>query len=117
MIMPARRSSKISAIFLLLATSPMSAQEIVAETPKVQTAIDRTPIVEAPITESDRAHWAFQPIKRQSLPSIKETAWPRTPIDALISARLEAKHISPSAEASRSTLLRRLSFDLIGLPP
>ncbi|HZN34002.1 MAG TPA: DUF1549 and DUF1553 domain-containing protein [Pirellulaceae bacterium] len=98
-------------------TSARGQQEIVAETPKNLTPIDRTPIVEAPITDGDRAHWAFAPVARQSLPQAKIPAWPRTAVDAFILAKLEAEGIAPSAEASRATLLRRLSFDLTGLPP
>src|SRR5437667_353370 len=76
-----------------------------------------TPITEAPITSADRSHWSFAPIKNQPIPVVKATAWPRTPIDAFIRAKLEAKSIEPQPEAGRPTLLRRLSFDLTGLPP
>jgi hypothetical protein len=63
------------------------------------------------------AHWAFQPIRRSELPRGKRTAGVRNPIDAFIRARLEQEGISPSPEADRATLIRRLSFDLLGLPP
>lgn len=63
------------------------------------------------------AHWAYQPLTRPALPAVKNAAWARTPIDAFILAKLEAKGLSPAVEADRRTLLRRVSFDLIGLPP
>jgi hypothetical protein len=62
-------------------------------------------------------HWAFQPIVRPPLPSVRDAAWCRSPIDAFVLAKLEKAGIAPSAEADRITLLRRVSLDLIGLPP
>ena len=64
-----------------------------------------------------RRHWAFQPVKAPALPAVKTTAWVKTPVDAFILAQLEAKGMKPSPPASRETLLRRVTFDLIGLPP
>lgn len=62
-------------------------------------------------------HWAFVPPARQALPAVENTRWPLSAIDQFILARLEEVGIQPSPEADRRTLLRRLSFDLIGLPP
>lgn len=62
-------------------------------------------------------HWSFKPIARPPLPQVANRAWFRTPLDAFILARLEKEEIAPSHEASRETLLRRLHFDLVGLPP
>jgi mono/diheme cytochrome c family protein len=62
-------------------------------------------------------HWAFQPIKRPDLPPLKNGSWVRNPIDAFVLAKLEAMGLVPSPEADRSTLIRRLSLDLLGLPP
>jgi hypothetical protein len=62
-------------------------------------------------------HWAFQPIARSSAPAVKNSAWIRNPIDRFILARLEKEGITPSPEADRVTLIRRLSLDLLGLPP
>jgi mono/diheme cytochrome c family protein len=62
-------------------------------------------------------HWAFQPPIRPDLPQIKNREWLRNPIDRFVLARLERENITPSPEADRATLIRRLSLDLIGLPP
>ncbi|HEX5272106.1 MAG TPA: PSD1 and planctomycete cytochrome C domain-containing protein [Gemmataceae bacterium] len=62
-------------------------------------------------------HWAFVPPKRPALPKVKDAAWAREPIDRFILARLEAEGLKPSPEADRVTLLRRVTFDLTGLPP
>jgi len=62
-------------------------------------------------------HWAFQPPKKATLPEVKNTAWAKNPIDRFILARLDKAAITPSPEADRETLLRRVSLDLIGLPP
>src|SRR5438876_679388 len=62
-------------------------------------------------------HWAFVPPERPATPSVKRHAWVRNSIDAFILARLEKDGIAPSPEADRVTLIRRLSLDLLGLPP
>lgn len=72
---------------------------------------------EPPITAEDRQHWAFQPLQRPATPSIKDPAQARTPIDAFILAELQAEGTTLSAPADAATLIRRLSFDLTGLPP
>lgn len=63
------------------------------------------------------SHWAFQPIRRPVLPRIQHSGSIKSPVDHFILARLEKESIDPSPEADRSTLIRRLSFDLRGLPP
>jgi hypothetical protein len=62
-------------------------------------------------------HWSFVAPERPAVPDVKTRAWVRTPIDAFILARLEREGLTPSAPAERGTLLRRLSLDLVGLPP
>jgi mono/diheme cytochrome c family protein len=62
-------------------------------------------------------HWAFVAPKRPALPKVKDAGWAREPLDRFILARLEAEGLKPSPEADRVTLLRRLTFDLTGLPP
>src|SRR5262245_17062057 len=62
-------------------------------------------------------HWAFQPVRRPAIPAVKDAGWARTPEDRFLLARLEARGLAPSGPADRRTLLRRVYFDLIGLPP
>lgn len=62
-------------------------------------------------------HWSFQPIRPVTPPEVKNRSWVRTPIDQFILARLEREGVSPSPEADKLTLLRRVYLDLIGLPP
>jgi hypothetical protein len=62
-------------------------------------------------------HWAFIPPSRPALPAVKNANWPVTPADRFILARLEKEGLRPSAGADPRTLIRRLSFDLTGLPP
>src|SRR5436309_897950 len=64
-----------------------------------------------------RQHWAYQPVHKPALPAVKQTDWPVSPIDALILARLEAAGLTPSPSADRRTWLRRVTYDLVGLPP
>ena len=68
-------------------------------------------------TAAHRKHWSLQKLTRPEVPAVKRTDVIRTPVDAFIQARLEARGLSLSAEADRITLLRRVSFDLTGLPP
>ncbi len=62
-------------------------------------------------------HWAFIPPVRPEVPAVSHRDWVRNPIDAFVMARLEKEGLSASPEAEKETLLRRLSLDLIGLPP
>ncbi|HWE94135.1 MAG TPA: PSD1 and planctomycete cytochrome C domain-containing protein [Tepidisphaeraceae bacterium] len=62
-------------------------------------------------------HWAYVPPVRPAAPAVKNANWVRNPIDTFVLAKLEEKGLTPSAEADRYTLIRRLSLDLLGLPP
>jgi len=62
-------------------------------------------------------HWAYIKPERPEVPQVKDAAWCRNPIDNFILARLEKEGLSHSPEADRTTLIRRLSLDLVGLPP
>jgi mono/diheme cytochrome c family protein len=62
-------------------------------------------------------HWSFIPVVRPEVPRVTRAAWVRNPIDAFIAARLEAAGLEPSAETDKTTLLRRVTLDLTGLPP
>lgn len=62
-------------------------------------------------------HWSFRPPIAAPVPDVKHPDWPRNPIDRFVLARLEAEGHSPSAEADRERLIRRVTFDLTGLPP
>ena len=64
-----------------------------------------------------RGHWAFERVQRPAVPEVKNAAWPQTPIDRFILARLEHEGLAPNAEADRVTLARRVALDLTGMPP
>ena len=69
------------------------------------------------LAERRRSHWAWQPITAAEVPSVKDTEWPATPVDRFILETLEAQDLAPARDADRATTIRRLSFDLRGLPP
>jgi hypothetical protein len=73
--------------------------------------------VAAPDQPAKPPHWAFVPPVSPSLPETHRSSWLRTPIDAFVLATLNTEKIQPAPEAEKTTLLRRLSLDLIGLPP
>jgi Protein of unknown function (DUF1549)/Protein of unknown function (DUF1553)/Planctomycete cytochrome C len=89
-----------------------------AKTGKPLTA-DETARLKAWISQGApyKTHWAFIPPVRPALPAVADPSWPRSPVDRFILARLDKEGLKPAAEADRATLIRRLSLDLIGLPP
>src|SRR5262245_15479453 len=77
----------------------------------------------APGAASDRepaepqAHWAFRPLSRVDLPRVKASSWVQTPVDRFILSALEHANLEPAAPELKQRLIRRVTFDLIGLPP
>src|SRR6476646_10299993 len=70
-----------------------------------------------PFSRRQREFWSFQPVQEHTPPVVKRSDWVRNPIDQFVLAKLESKATQPSSRADKVTLLRRASFDLIGLPP
>ncbi|HEV3144095.1 MAG TPA: DUF1549 domain-containing protein [Gemmataceae bacterium] len=93
-----------STLLLLLCASVASAGE--------PAAID-----ERTFTQAEKDHWSFRSPTRPAIPVVPRSDWIRTPVDAFVLAKLEAAGLSPSPEADKRTLLRRVAFDLTGLPP
>lgn len=71
----------------------------------------------AQITAEQRAFWSFQPVRKPAVPQPRNAAWARTDIDRFLLARMEAENITPAKPTDKRTLIRRVTFDLIGLPP
>ena len=71
----------------------------------------------AEFTEEEKSFWAFQPVSPGEPPAVRDQAWPRTWLDRFILAGLEAKGLWPAPPADRRRLIRRLTFNLLGLPP
>lgn len=69
------------------------------------------------VSDSDREHWAFQPVRRPAVPAVSNPAWPLNPLDCFILAKLDAVGWTPNPPAQPSQLLRRIHLDLLGLPP
>ncbi|OWK43493.1 DUF1549 domain-containing protein [Fimbriiglobus ruber] len=67
--------------------------------------------------EQGRTHWAFQPPKAAAVPAVKNVAWPKTDADRFLLAKLEEKGLTPASDADKRAILRRVTFDLTGLPP
>ena len=77
-----------------------------------------TPVVAKPkITAEDRAFWSFQPLRNVQPPAVNDNGWSRNEIDRFIFRRLKAEGLAPAPEAEKTALIRRVYFDLIGLPP
>jgi hypothetical protein len=70
-----------------------------------------------PMGTKARDHWAFKPVQPPALPTRQDPGWERTPVDAFVLAKLEARHLKPAPPADKHALLRRAYFDLLGLPP
>ena len=69
------------------------------------------------VTDKDKQYWAYRPLQHVTPPQVKNASWVRTPLDRFLLAKMEARGVTPVGEAERRTLVRRLYFDLIGLPP
>ncbi len=74
-------------------------------------------VYEQPLTAKVEKIWSLQPLKKSAPPKIKNKSWAKTPVDQFVLAKLEEKGMKPSPTADKRTLLRRVTFDLIGLPP
>jgi len=72
---------------------------------------------ELPVTRSDRRHWSYTPLEKPAVPVLKNDAFSNNAVDRFVLARLREKEISPLPRADRTTLIRRLTIDLTGLPP
>ncbi|MCA9245823.1 MAG: PSD1 domain-containing protein [Planctomycetales bacterium] len=113
-------------IYQMPPKSKMPAEEIAALTRWVEIGAP-WPADEAPAAAVTKAkfdwqtrrdeHWAWRPIERPAAPPVAGQAWPQSDIDRFILAQLESHGLSPASEADRRVLVRRLYFDLIGLPP
>lgn len=77
----------------------------------------KSAITEEDVQSAKETFWAYQQPKRPSQPAVKDTAWPRTAIDHHVLATLEASDLQPTDDAEAWKILRRLTFDLVGLPP
>ncbi|QDU95939.1 DUF1549 and DUF1553 domain-containing protein [Lignipirellula cremea] len=91
---------------------PLSSEPTAPATTSVRSAL---PPISLGRTTSD--HWAFQPLATVAPPTVKQEAWPRDDLDRFILAGLEQARLTPNADADRYALIRRLAFDLTGLPP
>ncbi len=70
-----------------------------------------------PVNEETKKFWSFQPVSRPTIPAVKNESWVNTPIDAFVLSQLEHAELQPAARATKTELLRRAYYDLIGLPP
>jgi len=77
----------------------------------------KVPAGQATKLDARSSHWSFQPLNGGAPPAVTNAKWPRNPIDHFVLARLEKEKLAPAPEASATTLLRRASLDLRGLPP
>ena len=93
--------------------SPLPAEEIA----RIQAWIDAGAPGAVDVEPADKRHWAYRKPVRPEPPAVADTAWIRNPIDRFVLARLEREGLTPAPEANRETLIRRVSLDLVGLPP
>jgi len=69
------------------------------------------------VAEARARHWAFQPLQKPVVPEVKLKRWVQTPVDNFVLAKMESKQLRPAPATDRRTLIRRVTYDLIGLPP
>jgi len=85
--------------------------------PDPRQAVTNAPVHYGVDIAEGRKFWSYQPVKDPPLPAVRHKDWVKNPIDNFVLAKLEEKRLSPGADASKRTLIRRATFDLIGLPP
>ena len=78
---------------------------------------DLSPAEHYEISEEHRSFWSFQPVQRPPVPEAPDPRWGRNPVDRFIAARLADKGLAPGARAGKRTLIRRVTYNLTGLPP
>ncbi len=104
--------------------APLSASQIADLTAWINDGaawpVEQVTLAKTPVAAYERLkarHWALQPVANPAVPAVKNTAWPVADLDRFVLAKLEGKQLAPVAEASRLTLIRRLTYDLTGLAP
>ena len=78
---------------------------------------DTPPAEPYEISEEHRTFWSFQPVRRPPVPDVSDQRWGRNPVDRFIAAKLADKGLTPGARGGKRTLIRRVTYDLTGLPP
>src|SRR2546425_87905 len=106
-------SGALVSLFLLFGCAFVS-ERLAVVGREVQAAINQK---QAEPASARTKHWSFVSPVRPAKPAVKNESWVRNPIDQFVLARLESQGITPSPEADRATLIRRLSLDLLGLSP
>ncbi len=101
------------------AGAPLSAPEIAVLKAWIDAGAEWPERAAAPAVSAaeKQTHWSFRPVRKPQPPSVENQAWVRNAIDRFVAAKLEAEGVKPSPEAEKIKLIRRVSFDLIGLPP
>jgi hypothetical protein len=89
---------------------------ITAGAPWPEHAVELRP-ASGEISDADRAWWAFQPLSNPAVPALEGDTWPRNEIDHFVRQRQREAGIEPAPEAEKAILIRRLYFDLVGMPP
>ncbi len=84
---------------------------------KMGAPLPRAEVREDKLKMNARTHWAFQAVKQPAVPAVKNQSWGQSPVDAFILAKLEGAGMEPAQPADKRTLIRRATYDLIGLPP
>jgi hypothetical protein len=98
--------------------NPLAAEQVAAFKAWIDAGApyEGEPLV-AVVQRAGRDWWSLRKISRPPVPAVRTPSWLRTPIDAFLLAKLDEQHLTPAPEADRATLIRRVAFDLTGLPP
>ncbi len=96
---------------------PLTAEQVASLKAWINAGASWPAAAEAAPIQAASDHWAFRTLVRPEPPAVKDAAWPSNDIDRFILAKLESKGLTPSPDADKVTLIRRLHFDLTGIPP
>ena len=107
-------SGKLSSLEIAALTSWV---KMGAPWPSDKLSPSATPPKEYKVSDAQKNFWSFKPVKKSSLPKVSNMVWCQNPIDRFVLAKLEEKGLKPAPSADRRSLIRRATFDVVGLPP
>ncbi|ULO22961.1 DUF1549 and DUF1553 domain-containing protein [Methylocystis sp. SB2] len=105
------------AYMALLLSVSVGTLAIAAEDKQADSTVAAPAAASKPASSASKPHWSWQPVQAQFLPIVKQKEWVRSPIDAFVVAKIEAKGLTPSPDADRGTFIRRATLDAWGLVP
>mgnify|MGYP000516365812 CR=1 FL=1 len=111
------RTTARKAYLALLLSVSMGTLAVAAEDKQADSTAAAPAAATKPASSASKPHWSWQPVQAQFVPIVKQKEWTRSPLDAFVIAKIEAKGLAPSPDADRGTFIRRATLDAWGVVP